>query len=94
MAQAPPHPSRSRNRLSSIDVIKRRRSCSRLLFGIPDRQEVDEWLNVNAGQHAVEARSKWGFDFERGLPLDAQSSSSPAFEYEPVEERDVSSFVQ
>jgi hypothetical protein len=88
--------STSRKQLSSMDIIKRRRSCSRLLFGVPDREELDEWLNRNADRHAAEAKSKWNFDFEHGVPLNTsgQSSSSSTFEYERIEETDVPKFYR
>jgi hypothetical protein len=87
--------STSQKQLSSMDIIKRRRNCSRLLFGVPDRDELDEWLNRNADRHATEAKSKWNFDFEKGVPLNTsgQSSSSSTFEYERVEGVEVSRHV-
>ncbi|KAI6184405.1 hypothetical protein M3Y97_00592600 [Aphelenchoides bicaudatus] len=88
--------SSSRKQLSSLEIIKRKRSCSRLLFGVPDRAELDEWLNRNADRRTAEAKSKWNFDFEHGVPLNTsiQSPSSSTYEYEKMNEAEVPAFYR
>jgi hypothetical protein len=82
------------HKLSSIEIIKRQRSCRRLLFGVPDKEELKEWLTRNTNQRVQEQRSKWNFDFEHGVPVksshSAQSSSSSTYEYEKLDEKEVS----
>lgn len=79
-----------------MDIIKRKRACSRLLFGAPDRDELDDWLKRNEDRRVAEAKAKWNFDFEHGVPLNTsgQSSSSSAYEYERMEEDEVSIFAE
>lgn len=82
------------DKLSSIEIIKRQRSCRRLLFGAPDKEELNEWLARNSNNSVQEQRSRWNFDFEHGVPLNssngAQSSSSSTYEYERLDEKTVS----
>lgn len=60
--------------------------AKRCLFGRPDHQELERDLKRELNKDAEEMNEKWGFDFEKGKPLDGTK-----FEWEevkPAKEKD------
>jgi len=50
------------------DIIPSRRA-SRCLFGMPDREELQDTLRKEKEELQLHSNSKWDFDFENGIPL-------------------------
>ncbi|KAI6218295.1 hypothetical protein M3Y95_01174800 [Aphelenchoides besseyi] len=80
-------------RLSSYEIVKRRRRKNpKTLFGIPNKDRVDEWLREREEQHVTEAAKRWDFDFEHGTPK--KNDPKNAFEYKKVDKNEVPKFFQ
>lgn len=78
---------------SSSRIIKKSRlsSASRCLFGRPSKEETESWLSSVSQMIRRRDESKWGFSFEREMPL--PSSSSP-YSYQMVDASSVPSFYR
>ncbi|KAF8361415.1 cki-1 [Pristionchus pacificus] len=78
---------------SSSRIIKKSRlsSARRCLFGRPSKEETESWLSSVSQMIRRRDESKWGFSFEREMPL--PSSSSP-YSYQMVDASSVPSFYR
>ncbi|CAD5215747.1 unnamed protein product [Bursaphelenchus xylophilus] len=73
----------------------RNRQVRRVLFGVPDPKETDEWLNKMAHNRAEKAKERWQFDFERERPCSSENGGHGAeIEYESVPEDEVPAFYR
>ncbi|CAJ0607181.1 unnamed protein product [Cylicocyclus nassatus] len=56
----------------------RNRRVKRCLFGKPDQQEVEKWLDETSKKQLKRSKDKWSYDFELDVPVKGD------IEYEPV----------
>jgi len=57
----------------SADIMPSARAC-RCLFGMPDRDELQETLRKEKEELLLESNSEWNFDFEKEVPLTSPNS--------------------
>ncbi|KAI6226190.1 Acyl-coenzyme A thioesterase 8 [Aphelenchoides fujianensis] len=66
--------------LSSIDIVKRRRrTCARVLFAVPDKRRLDAWLQEREAEHEADAARRWDFDFERLFAPKGRANATEKF---------------
>ncbi|KHJ85202.1 Cyclin-dependent kinase inhibitor [Oesophagostomum dentatum] len=47
----------------------KKQRIKRCLFGRPDQQEVEKWLDDSSKKQLRQSKEKWGFDFELDVPV-------------------------